>query len=84
MSDRDLVHAASTEALKAMGAVLLNADQPQMPRQFLMAAEGVVAGAFLMAVRLGGDEFVLDVFLENVRLRVTQARLGPLETQGEA
>ena len=50
----------------------------------LVLLESVVLGVILMAVKLGGDEKVLDVFIEGVRKRLAEQRLGNIETTGSA
>lgn len=50
----------------------------------LVLLESVVTGVMLVAVKLGGDEIVLDTFIDGVRKRMAETRLGPIDTAGQA
>lgn len=54
------------------------------PKALLVFAATLVTGIFMVIVRLGGDEPVLEVFMEDVKDRLANARLGSLEPKGEA
>ena len=53
------------------------------PKALLVFAATLVTGLFMVIVRLGGDEPVLEVFMEDVRERLANARLGSIKTEGE-
>jgi hypothetical protein len=46
----------------------------------LLLLESVVTGVLSVIVKLGGDEPVLDKFIEGVRQRMAEIRLGDLPT----
>jgi hypothetical protein len=46
----------------------------------LLLLESVVTGVLSVIVKLGGDEPVLDSFMEGVRQRMAEIRLGDLPT----
>lgn len=73
-----VANAAQTAALRALIGTFLEANEPEFAKDALIALEGVVVGTFMMIVKIGGDEPVLDVFVERLRERLAEQRLGPL------
>ena len=49
------------------------------PSDLLVFAETIVVGIFLLVVKMGGDEPVADVFIEGVKQRLAEQRLGELD-----
>ncbi len=53
-------------------------------KDVLVLLESVVTGVLTITVKLGGDNTVLDVFVEGVRARMAQIRLGSIKPVGGA
>lgn len=88
MADRDtdastaLCNRAAREGLKAMGRILLDAEAK--PVEWMVAAESLVVGLFMMQVKVGGDAPVIEVFADRLRERVADERFRNVKPEGAA
>jgi hypothetical protein len=77
-----LCNQAAREGLKAMGRILIDAGAS--PEEWMVSAESLVVGLFLMRVKVGGDAPVIEVFADRLRERVAEERFRNVKPGGQA
>ena len=75
--DQEEVNRSAVPIVRAIMTPLLEGGDEM---DVLLLLESVVTGVLSVIVKLGGDEPVLDSFIEGVRQRMAEIRLGDLPT----
>lgn len=72
-----------------VGAIVRSIVMPTLEvggdmRDVLVLLESVCAGVMTLVVRPGGDNVVLDLFMDGLRERMANVRIGGIEPKGSA
>lgn len=88
MAERDndascaLCNRAAREGLRVMGRILIDAGAS--PEEWMVAAESLVVGLFMLRVKVGGDHPVIEVFADRLRTRMADERFRNVKPEGAA